>query len=117
MYVLAHQFFGANAPLIEILTEYDKVTNSLNKIIIEFLTLRISFKNRKLCFTRKSQLLIGLFIYYIVETRCVNKDVKSLTLYPFRYVVEQIVDLHNLMYDEMYIWYSDAYTCYMCKVT
>ena len=64
MYVLAHQFFGANAPLIEILTEYDKVTNSLNKIIIEFLTLRISFKNRKLCFTRKSQLLIGLFISY-----------------------------------------------------
>ena len=53
----------------------------------------------------------------MVEIRCVNKDVKSLTLYPFRYVVEQIVDLHNLMYDEMYIWYSDAYTCYMCKVT
>ena len=53
----------------------------------------------------------------MVEIRCVNKDVKSLTLHPFRYVVEQIVDLHNLMYDEMYIWYSDAYTSYMCKVT
>ena len=54
------------------------------------------------------------FLYSMVESRCENKDVKSLTLYPFRYVLEH---LHNLIYDEMYIWYSDAYTCYMCKVT
>ena len=43
------------------------------------------------------------FFNTTMEIRFENTILKSLTLYPFFYVVEQIPHLHNLMYGEMYI--------------